>query len=355
MPLDDVLPEINHLVEDADHRSGSYVEEQVTVFMSGLEHNLRVRVTAEMSDEDTHSYVVTLDDVTDLVSAQRSAAWADVARRIAHEIKNPLTPIQLSAERLRRRYGKKVEDDDRKVFDQCVNTIVRQVGDIGRMVDEFSSFARMPKPVFERADLVEVIKQSVFLIEVANPEIEFEAKIPDHMIGRFDQRLLSQAITNVVKNATEAIAGRDDVAEDPGHVLVLAKEKEDAYCVRVIDNGIGFPVNNRQRLLEPYMTTREKGSGLGLAIVRKILQEHGGSIKLRDAAEVSDFEHGACIEIRLPREGVSSQQDTQSSGETDHNSGLSVSAVKSVETGNGAGQANPDKDVKKREENGHER
>jgi two-component system nitrogen regulation sensor histidine kinase NtrY len=250
-----------------------------------------------------------------------------VARRIAHEIKNPLTPIQLSAERLRRRYGKKIDPDDRKVFDQCVSTIVRQVGDIGRMVDEFSSFARMPKPVFEPGDLSEVIKQSVFLVEVANHEISFDTDIPETMPGYFDHRLLAQAMANIVKNASEAIAGREDRADIAGHVHVWASEDADCYCVRVIDNGIGFPANNRQRLLEPYMTTREKGSGLGLAIVRKILQEHGGSILLRDAIEVSDFESGACIEIRIPKESVEQADALQNGSDDEHNSGLILSTI----------------------------
>ncbi len=321
MELSEFLPEIAPLVDGAEHDTGQLREEQVTIIREGLEFNLRVRVTSEISDEESHSYVVTLDDVTELVSAQRSAAWADVARRIAHEIKNPLTPIQLSAERLRRRYGKKVEEDDRRVFDQCVNTIVRQVGDIGRMVDEFSSFARMPKPVFEPADLSELVKQSVFLIEVANQEIQFETNIPDKMPGSFDQRLLAQAVTNIVKNATEAITGREDRQEEQGRVLVRATEDGEAYCLQVIDNGIGLPVANRARLLEPYMTTRDKGTGLGLAIVRKILQEHGGSIQLRDAREVSDHEIGACIEMRIPKDpSVSNDQNI----DENHNSGLEL-------------------------------
>ncbi|WP_162916464.1 sensor histidine kinase NtrY-like [Cohaesibacter haloalkalitolerans] len=303
--LDKVLPEVATLVDEADNLAEAHKEGQILVVRNGIEYSLRARVTLERSNEDeSHSYVVTLDDITELVSAQRSAAWADVARRIAHEIKNPLTPIQLSAERLRRRYGKKIAEDDQKVFEQCVNTIVRQVGDIGRMVDEFSSFARMPKPVFEHGDLSEVIKQSVFLIEVANHDIEFTTEIPEKMPVSFDHRLVSQAMANVIKNATEAIAGREDRQEIDGHVIVRAEEEDVNYCVRVIDNGIGFPANNRQRLLEPYMTTREKGSGLGLAIVRKILREHGGGIQLRDASEVSDFEQGACIEIRIPKEGA---------------------------------------------------
>ena len=322
--LRDILPEIAPLVEGAESRIGAHKEEQVSIVRDGMEHAMRVRVTSERGDEKAHSYVVTLDDVTDLVSAQRSAAWADVARRIAHEIKNPLTPIQLSAERLRRRYGKKVADDDRKVFDQCVNTIVRQVGGIGRMIDEFSSFARMPKPVFEPGDLSEVIKQSVFLIEVANPDISFKADIPEKMAGSFDQRLLSQAMANVVKNATEAIGRREDKTSVPGEVTVCAKEDGDGYCVRVIDNGVGLPVSNRQMLLEPYMTTRETGSGLGLAIVRKILQEHGGSIQLRDAREVSDFAAGACIEMRVPRVAEYQDEAAIEDGEERHNSGLAL-------------------------------
>ncbi|WP_319531771.1 PAS domain-containing sensor histidine kinase [uncultured Cohaesibacter sp.] len=329
--LTSVLPEIADLFETAEHSSGAHAEEQISVVRSGIELALRARITFESGDDDVHSYVVTLDDVTDLVSAQRSAAWADVARRIAHEIKNPLTPIQLSAERLRRRYGKKVAEEDRKVFDQCVNTIVRQVGDIGRMVDEFSSFARMPKPVFEPGDFSEVIKQSVFLIEVANHDVTFETDIPEEMPGSFDHRLLSQAMANIVKNATEAIAGREgleDRKDEPGKVLVQATMEEESYCVRVVDNGIGFPVNNRQRLLEPYMTTREKGTGLGLAIVRKILHEHGGSIQLRDASEVSDFDHGACIEVRILKNAEASPEGANGEGEGNHNSGLSLEGLR---------------------------
>ena len=322
--LGKVLPEIAALVEEAELQGGAYKEQQVLLERNGIEHALRVRVTSERGEEEDHSYVVTLDDVTDLVTAQRSAAWADVARRIAHEIKNPLTPIQLSAERLRRRYGKKVDEDDRKVFDQCVSTIVRQVGDIGRMVDEFSSFARMPKPVFEPGNLSEVIKQSVFLIEVANHDVGFDTEIPAQMPGSFDQRLLSQAMANLVKNASEAIASRGDRGDHPGRVLVRASEDDHDYCVRVIDNGIGFPASNRQRLLEPYMTTRESGSGLGLAIVNKIIQEHGGSIQLRDAKEVSDFASGACVEMRIPKEAVMSSDHSEGGERSDHNSGLDV-------------------------------
>jgi len=200
------------------------------------------------------------------------------------------------------------------------------VGDIGRMVDEFSSFARMPKPVFEPADLSEIVKQSVFLVEVANQDIEFSTEIPDRMPGSFDQRLLSQAVANIVKNATEAIGGRLDVAEDPGRIWVKAKDDGEAYCVRIIDNGIGLPASNRQKLLEPYMTTRDKGTGLGLAIVRKILQEHGGSIQLKDACEVSEFARGACIEMRILKDSTRPDDDASGTGDGDHNSGLALSS-----------------------------
>ncbi|WP_316862503.1 PAS domain-containing sensor histidine kinase [uncultured Cohaesibacter sp.] len=326
-----ILPEIAPLVENAEHEIGTHGEEQVSLVRNGIEYVLRVRVTSERGEEESHSYVVTLDDITNLVSAQRSAAWADVARRIAHEIKNPLTPIQLSAERLRRRYGKKVAEDDQRVFDQCVDTIVRQVGDIGRMIDEFSSFARMPKPVFEPGNLSEVIRQSVFLIEVANHDITFTTDIPETMPGSFDHRLISQAMANIVKNATEAIAGLENRHEVEGHVHVMAEVGSEHYCVRVIDNGIGLPASNRQRLLEPYMTTREKGTGLGLAIVRKILKEHGGAIRLLDAKEVSEFERGACIEMRIPKEALNDEDSTKDDLIDDYNSGLALTSVSDEE------------------------
>ena len=199
------------------------------------------------------------------------------------------------------------------------------------------SFRPLPacsKPVFEHGDLSEIIKESVFLIEVANHDIKFDTDIPEKMPVSFDHRLISQAMANIIKNATEAIGGREDRQDIDGQVIVKAEDDGVNYCVRIIDNGIGFPANNRQRLLEPYMTTREKGSGLGLAIVRKILREHGGGIQLRDASEVSEFEQGACIEIRLPKEGV--EQDASDANdekaEPDHNSGLALSDKTNGET-----------------------
>jgi two-component system, NtrC family, nitrogen regulation sensor histidine kinase NtrY len=252
----------------------------------------------EQSTADSHSHVITLDDITDLVDAQRSSAWADVARRIAHEIKNPLTPIQLSAERLRRRYGKMVEHD-REVFDRCTETIIRQVGDIGRMVDEFSSFARMPKPTLEKSDLCAIAREAMFLVEVSRPEISFKIEgdaVP--IYGLFDARMMGQAIGNLIKNATEAI---DGIAEKTdGQVLVHMSVQDDKAFVDIIDNGKGFPDTDRQRLLEPYMTTREKGTGLGLAIVKKIVEDHGGGLELADAPANLGFANGAMVRLVVP-------------------------------------------------------
>src|SRR5476651_1732509 len=203
-PLVEVFPELADIMTAA--QSGAATQDQVTISRAGRERNLSVRVTSEQSGESDHGYVVTLDDITELVAAQRTSAWADVARRIAHEIKNPLTPIQLSAERLRRKYGKVINDDD-GVFAQCTDTIVRQVDDIRRMVDEFSRFARMPKPVIAADDVADTVRQSVFLLRVGNSEIDIDVEIAeDPMPARFDRRLLSQEITNIIKNAAKAIS-----------------------------------------------------------------------------------------------------------------------------------------------------
>jgi two-component system nitrogen regulation sensor histidine kinase NtrY len=246
--------------------------------------------------------VVTLDDITELVVAQRSSAWADIARRIAHEIKNPLTPIQLSAERLRRKYGKSITDDP-AVFLQCTDTIVRQVDDIKRMVDEFSKFARMPKAVIEPEDVADTTRQAVFLMRVGNADIDIDLDLKeDPMPARFDRRLISQALTNIIKNASEAIAAVPQTERGRGHIRVIA-ERNGADCtIDVIDNGVGLPKENRNRLLEPYVTTREKGTGLGLAIVGRILEDHGGRIELRDAAEKFPGERGAWMRLQFTAE-----------------------------------------------------
>ena len=262
-----------------------------------------MRVTSEGTTPDAQGFVVTFDDMTELVSAQRSTAWADVARRIAHEIKNPLTPIQLSAERIRRKYGDSITKD-REVFDQCTDTIIRQVSDIGRMVDEFSAFARMPKPVMERHDVREIVREAVFLFQVSRPEIAFELDLPDRpVMALSDRRLLTQAVTNLVKNASEAIDSAveaDAARAGKGRIVAKVRSKGDRVQITVIDNGCGLPKEDRHRLVEPYMTTRAKGTGLGLAIVQRITEQHGGTLTLADAPKRNGKIEGASVRIDLP-------------------------------------------------------
>ncbi len=302
--LADVMPELNPLFAEAHTGLHRLVQGQITISRDMRERNLSVRVTTEQSPDEHHGYVVTLDDITDLVTAQRTSAWADIARRIAHEIKNPLTPIQLSAERIKRKYGK-VITEDRGVFDQCVETIVRQVDDIKRMVDEFSRFARMPKPVMAAEDVADTARQAVFLQRVGSPDIDIEFETEaEKMPAKFDRRLISQALTNIIKNATEAIAAVPPDELGKGRIRVSVKREGPQVVIDVIDNGTGLPKENRNRLLEPYVTTREKGTGLGLAIVGRILEEHGGQMELFDAPEVATGGRGAWVQLRFVAESA---------------------------------------------------
>ena len=294
----EAVPELAPLILRAMSEPAGRAGGEVTIKRGGKPRSLSVQVTSGSTD----GYVVTFDDITDLVSAQRTAAWADVARRIAHEIKNPLTPIQLSAERLKRKYSHEIVTDP-EVFQQCTDTIVRQVGDIGRMVDEFSSFARMPAPVMRRENAQELLQQAVFLQRVANPAITFSTAAPkDAVHFEGDGRLISQALTNVLKNAGESIAARIAKGDDePGRISIAlqASDREmggASFAYRVTDNGIGLPPEHRHRLTEPYVTTRSKGTGLGLAIVRKIMEDHGGEIILADA----ESGEGAEVTLNFP-------------------------------------------------------
>src|SRR5438270_1740752 len=308
-PLSDVLPELDDIMKTAREGTQRLVQGQITINREGHERNLSVRVSAEQTSHSRDSYIITLDDITELVSAQRTSAWADVARRIAHEIKNPLTPIQLSAERLRRKFGK-VITEDKAVFEQCTETIVRQVDDIRRMVDEFSRFARMPKPVIEGEDVADTVRQAVFLMRVGHPDIHIEADIKEEpMRAQFDRRLISQALTNIIKNATEAIEAVPSQELGKGRIEVIAARDNSDIVIDVIDNGIGLPKVSRARLLEPYVTTREKGTGLGLAIVGRVLEDHGGRIELNDAADVRPGQRGAWMRLRFAISGHAPNPD----------------------------------------------
>ncbi len=279
--LSEVVPEMAGLVRKAKRRSDRIAESQITVMPGGRVRTLLVRIATEKADGVVKGFVVTFDDVTELLSSQRKAAWADVARRIAHEIKNPLTPIQLSAERLKRKYLREIKSDP-ETFIICTDTIVRQVGDIGRMVDEFSSFARMPAPVMEESDLADMCRRAVFLQQNAYPKIVFSCDIPDEsVLIRCDGRQIGQALTNLLQNAAEALEGAAQ-GEGDGRVWLRIAREGGRMIVDIEDNGPGFPTAYRERLTEPYVTTRAKGTGLGLAIVKKIMEDHGGDLILSD-------------------------------------------------------------------------
>lgn len=313
------IPEMAQVVFDAQSHQERRAQSQIELLRHGQERTLSIRVTSEVTDSGVGGFVLTFDDITELVRAQRTSAWADVARRIAHEIKNPLTPIQLSAERLRRKYGKEILTDP-DVFEQCTETIIRQVNDIGRMVDEFSSFARMPSAVIKPIEINEIVRQGVFLQRVAHPEIDYSIDLPaTPALLECDGRLVSQALTNILKNAAEAIRGQDEAASDDedagagtlGRIQVRLEETPDTVAIVVTDSGCGLPPTDRTRLTEPYMTTRTKGTGLGLAIVNKVMEDHGGFLSLEDAPASEGWECGARVKLTFPR-----QRTTETATET---------------------------------------
>jgi len=273
--LADIAPELAAVAERAEE-IGAEAEEEVDVVRGAETRRLRVRASSA-----SDGVVLTFDDITRLITAQRNAAWKDVARRIAHEIKNPLTPIQLSAERLRRKYRKEITSD-LETFDRCTETIIRQVGDIGRMVDEFSSFARMPAPRFAPVDPAELLRQAVFAQRVASPELTVEMDEPPRGIALIcDERMVGQALANILKNAAEAVSARG-LPNKEGRIHAALTLDDHGLAFRVEDNGVGLPARDRDRLTEPYVTTREKGTGLGLAIVKRILEDHGGELAITD-------------------------------------------------------------------------
>lgn len=298
--LEVAVPEMKAILHKIRSGRERVVRDEVILVRQDRARTLSVQITAERQGprDLVTGYVVTFDDVTELISAQRAAAWGDVARRIAHEIKNPLTPIQLSAERLKRKYLKQLDSEsDSKVFSACTDTIVRQVADIRHMVDEFSAFARMPAPVRAREDIVQVIRGVLSMQEWARPEIDFVNELPDEMIAIYcDRRQVVQAVTNLLHNAVDAIEAHKDQESKPierGLIRLSVDQTRVGECrVSVEDNGRGLPTDSRDRLTEPYVTTRSKGTGLGLAIVKKIMEDHDGRLELRDGTS-----GGACVTL----------------------------------------------------------
>lgn len=304
IPLSVAVPEFTDLFESLRDGATEVAQQEIKVMRLGKQENLLVRFSTRRTvDGDLEGYVVAFDDVTDLVTAQRTAAWGDVARRIAHEIKNPLTPIQLSAERIKRKYAPKLGDESDNLM-SMTDVIVRQTNDLRRIVDEFSKFARMPEPERRIQDLAQILRDAAILQESGQPNVAFKITIPDGLVpADLDDTMISQALTNLIKNAGEAI----ETAQEKGiyanlnpEVRISLEVQGIEAKIRIADNGIGLP-EDRARLFEPYVTTRDKGTGLGLPIVKKIIEEHGGTLALLDAPVFDgNTHHGAMAEITLP-------------------------------------------------------
>lgn len=304
LPLDVAVPEFGPLFARLRDGAGTVEQEELKVSRRGKLENLLVRMATRRNAEGAREgYVVAFDDVTDLVSAQRMAAWGDVARRIAHEVKNPLTPIQLSAERVKRKFAPRLGDDAADL-EQYTDVIIRQTNDLRRIVDEFSKFARMPEPERRIGDLTAVLRDAVILQETGQPGVHFVRELPEMPVSaEFDGTMISQALTNLIKNAGEAIESHVQADAGDGFVpeIRVSMAQDDGWAeIRIADNGIGLP-EDRSRLFEPYVTSRDEGTGLGLPIVKKIIEEHGGTLALVDADPFGETRHfGAMAVIRLP-------------------------------------------------------
>ena len=302
--LSDAFPELNSLFQQLKKSGLNNLQDEIKLVREGRLENFLVRMATMNEEKKTIGYVVAFDDVTKLVSAQRSAAWGDVARRIAHEIKNPLTPIQLSAERIRRKFGPLLKDEEQGLT-QMVNVITRQTDDLRRIVDEFSKFARMPELKRKDEDLNDIVASIITLQQAGQPNVTINFSKPKSpIVISIDATLINQAITNILKNAGEAIEARKQKASlssEAGIIKVVLKDEAESVIIQISDNGIGLP-QDRSRLFEPYVTTRNKGTGLGLAIVKKIIEEHGGILKLEDAIPFDNSGIvGALISIDLPK------------------------------------------------------
>jgi two-component system nitrogen regulation sensor histidine kinase NtrY len=303
--LRDAAPPLAPLLDRARRTPDGQAQEQMRLLRGGRERDLLARITPKAEG----GAVVTIDELTELVAAQRVAAWGDVARRIAHEIKNPLTPIQLSADRLKRKF-RALPEEDRAALDSYADVIARQAGDIRRMVDEFSKFARMPDPETRDEDLRGVVDGAVLLQREARSDVAYRVDAPEGAtVARIDRGLMTQALTNLLKNATEAVQARlAERPEPPGEVRLSLRNEGLGVALEVADNGVGLPEADRARLTEPYVTTRTRGTGLGLAIVKKIVEQHGGSLTLTDAQPFAEgAPRGALARIWLPLPGAETQ------------------------------------------------
>jgi two-component system, NtrC family, nitrogen regulation sensor histidine kinase NtrY len=293
-----VAPEFGLLLRQAAAQPDRAATGEIAVGPPSRRRTLLVRIGVEGGAGQTEGFVVTFDDITELQAAQRKAAWADVARRIAHEIKNPLTPIQLSAERLKRRFAREISSDP-DTFAQCADTIIRHVGDIGRMVDEFSAFARMPQPQISNEDVGRIAREALILQKTARPRIAWKTAIPERgPTARCDRRLIRQALTNLLQNSADAIGMRAEGIEG-GTIDLSVRRADSEVVIKVTDNGVGLPEEDRARLTEPYVTHKPKGTGLGLAIVKKIMEDHGGRLMLDDRPDGP----GAVATLVLPSNG----------------------------------------------------
>lgn len=291
-----IIPEMASLLQEIKATATEFVEKHITINRGGHGYTFVVRISANQMGKKLTGYVITFDDITQLQIAQRKAAWAEMARRIAHEIKNPLTPIQLSAERLKRRYTSQITQDP-DTFNSCVDTIIRQVGHIGEMVGEFSSFARMPSPDIKPENLVQICKEEIFLQQQAhgNIKIDFISSLKSFSFP-CDRGQIGQVLTNLLQNAVQAIETKPSTN---GHIQVTLKKEGKKVTLTVSDNGVGLPPEGRERLTEPYITYREKGTGLGLAIVKKIVEDHGGNLIFKDSPE-----GGALVQVLFIRSPI---------------------------------------------------
>ncbi|MEM9843780.1 MAG: PAS domain-containing sensor histidine kinase [Pseudomonadota bacterium] len=310
LALSVAVPEFDTLFQKLRASKSDFLQEEIKVSRSGRTENLLVRMSTRDSEAGRREgYVVAFDDVTDLVSAQRMAAWGDVARRIAHEIKNPLTPIQLSTERIKRKFIKSLDEDQAEDLVQLTDVVIRQTNDLRRIVDEFSKFARMPEPQIKLESLTALVREAVVLQEAGQPDVRFVTDMTDEPLwSDVDATMISQALTNVIKNAGEAIETfyeKEGKGAHEAEIRIETRSDESMVEIRISDNGIGLPAD-RSRLFEPYVTTREKGTGLGLPIVKKIIEEHGGSFTLADASAFQPGARpGAMAVIRLPHASTS--------------------------------------------------